>query len=654
MPEKLKILILEDNPADAELMKRELRRAGINFTAVRTDDESSFRQSLVELEPDVVLSDYALPTYDGAEAMLATSELRPEALFIFVSGVMGEEAAVEALKQGATDYILKDHLPRLPSAVEKAIRARDEESRRRNAEAALIENEKRFRSLAESAVDAIITADSNMKIVFWNKSAQRIFGYREDEIKGKEVLCMVPERFRNVYRDTIHRASFPREGVRAGKAIESTGVRKDGREVPIEISLSAWETGEGNYVTAIIRDVSERKRAEESIRRMNRSLMVLSEGNEALVRATGETGLLSDVCRVIVETGGYRMAWSGYLAKDALKTVEPVAWAGHEDGFLDSVRIAMTIPELRDCPTVKAIRLAEPALAPDFSGQACEPWRTEILKRGYRSCIALPLMKDGSAFGAMTLYTGEPAEFDKEEVELLMELAKDLSYGIHSLRARALQEEAQRAVKENLAILQQFTGGIIQAMAMTVETRDPYTAGHQRRVADLAAAIGREMGVSSDELEGIRTAGAIHDLGKIHVPSEILSKPGQLTPLERGIIMAHPQVGYEILKEIDFPWPIAEIVLQHHERMDGSGYPRGFHRENILREARILSVADVAEAMSSHRPYRPALGISNALAEISGNRGVLYDPLAVNACLRLFNEKGYAFDRAPETLTPVA
>jgi putative nucleotidyltransferase with HDIG domain len=171
--------------------------------------------------------------------------------------------------------------------------------------------------------------------------------------------------------------------------------------------------------------------------------------------------------------------------------------------------------------------------------------------------------------------------------------------------------------------------------------RDPYTAGHERRVAELAAAIAREMGLAEPLVEGIRFGSMIHDLGKIKIPAEILVKPSRLTPIEYELIKQHAQAGYDILKGIDFPWPVAQMVLQHHERLDGSGYPNGLKGEAICQEARILSVADTVEAMSSHRPYRPGLGIDKALAEIERGRGALYDPAAVDACLRLHRDKGY-------------
>lgn len=201
--------------------------------------------------------------------------------------------------------------------------------------------------------------------------------------------------------------------------------------------------------------------------------------------------------------------------------------------------------------------------------------------------------------------------------------------------------DSRKEIDNTLGKLRKALRGTIQAMALTVETRDPYTAGHQQRVAELARAIATELGVSEDQIQGIHFAGVIHDIGKISVPGEILSKPGKISENEIGIIKDHSRVGHDILRPVDFPWPIAQIVQQHHEKMDGSGYPGGILGENILLEARILTVADVVEAMSSHRPYRAALGVDVALSEISKGRGTLYDPEVVDACLRLFKERGY-------------
>jgi PAS domain S-box-containing protein len=205
------------------------------------------------------------------------------------------------------------------------------------------------------------------------------------------------------------------------------------------------------------------------------------------------------------------------------------------------------------------------------------------------------------------------------------------------------RREAQEKLKETLGKLRLSLRGSIQVISRIVEMRDSYTAGHQRRVTALSRAIALEMGLAEDRVEGLCLAGEIHDLGKISVPAEILSKPTRLTEFEFELIRIHPQAGYDIVKEIDFPWPIAEIILQHHERLDGSGYPQGLREAAILLEARILAVADVVEAIASHRPYRPALGIEVGLEELEQQKGILYDPDVVKACLTLFREKGFAF-----------
>jgi PAS domain S-box-containing protein len=195
--------------------------------------------------------------------------------------------------------------------------------------------------------------------------------------------------------------------------------------------------------------------------------------------------------------------------------------------------------------------------------------------------------------------------------------------------------------KEHVERLRKTLEGTIHALAYTVEARDPYTAGHQRRVADLARAIATEMGLPNDRVEGLYMAAFIHDIGKISVPAEILSKPTRLTKIEFNLIKTHSQSGYDILKDIEFPWPIARMVLEHHERMNGSGYPNGLAGDNILLDSRILAVADVVEAMASHRPYRASLGIEPALEELEKNKGILYDAAVADACLRLFRHKGY-------------
>ena len=225
----------------------------------------------------------------------------------------------------------------------------------------------------------------------------------------------------------------------------------------------------------------------------------------------------------------------------------------------------------------------------------------------------------------------------------LVDHKESVSGSVVVIRDITKKLEAEAKTVETLEKLRMAMGGMIQAMAYTVEKRDPYTAGHQRRVADLARTIATEMRLSSDQVDGIRMAGVVHDVGKIAIPSEILSKPGALTDLEYNLVKKHPEVGYDILKNIDFPWPIADIVLQHHERLDGSGYPRGLKGEEMLAEAKILAVADVMEAMSSHRPYRAAVGVDKALEELNEKKDRLYDAEVVAVCVDLFTKKKYEF-----------
>jgi putative two-component system response regulator len=257
-----------------------------------------------------------------------------------------------------------------------------------------------------------------------------------------------------------------------------------------------------------------------------------------------------------------------------------------------------------------------------------------------------PLVADAAFKLGVYDYITKPLERNRVLISIANALRRrDLELANRTYRENLEQMVAERttSLKDTMKRLRQTLDGIVDAMALTVETRDPYTAGHQRRVADLSCAIAREMGISEEQEAGVRTAGTIHDLGKITVPAEILSKPGRISEAEFTIIKTHPQVGYEILKGIEFPWPVAEIALQHHERMNGSGYPRGLKGQEILQEARIVGVADVVEAMASHRPYRPALGIDKALEEIRKNRGVLYDPEVVDACVRVFEEGRFSF-----------
>jgi PAS domain S-box-containing protein/putative nucleotidyltransferase with HDIG domain len=275
-------------------------------------------------------------------------------------------------------------------------------------------------------------------------------------------------------------------------------------------------------------------------------------------------------------------------------------------------------------------------------------WRQEdALRQPLRDIFRTVVSQEGDE-PEIALWARNGKKFSIEETNMpVTDGHRESSGHVLVFRDISARKNAEKELKESWEKLHQALEGTIQAMALTIEIRDPYTAGHQRRVSKLSCAIAQDLGMSEFQVEGLRVAGDIHDIGKIYVPAEILSKPGQITAIEYGIIKTHPQVGYDILKTIKFPWPVAQIVLQHHERLDGSGYPLGLVGDLILKEARILTVADIVEAMSSHRPYRPAQGIDKALAEVMENKGRFYDSDAVDACVRLFRENRFHFTEEP-------
>jgi len=396
---------------------------------------------------------------------------------------------------------------------------------------------------------------------------------------------------------------------------------------------------------------TRRLKIEDELQRVKRALAMIGESHKTLMLAQNKTELMQEICRVIVEVGGYDLAWVGIAGKGVRKSVDPVAYAGKGDtaGCLKNmhVRWDSTAPVLD--PIGEAIRYGKPVVVKNIlTAPTVISWRGEVLKHGLGSMAALPLSNNGRPFGALIIFSKNSTGFRAEEVKLLKPLADDLVYGIVALHTREERIKAEKEAKTSLEKLMQAFGAIIQVLESTVEIRDPYTAGHQRRVAELARSIAEDMGFSSDRIDGIGIAGIIHDIGKIYVPAEILSKPSKLSSIEFNLIKAHPQMGYDILKAIEFPWPVAKIVLQHHERLNGSGYPHRLTDGNILIEARILGVADVVEAMASHRPYRAALGIDKALTEVTRNRGALYDPIVVDSCLRLFAQGGFKFQKEAE------
>ena len=510
----------------------------------------------------------------------------------------------------------------------------DDITERKQIQESLRQSEEKFRSLVESTSDWIWEIDRQGLYTYASPRVETLLGYQPDEVLDKSPFnFMSPEEASRVGR-IMGKLIDKHEPL---IAVENTCLHKDGHPVTLETSGLPFfnEQGEFSGYRGIDRDITERKRHEIEIGKTSRALSLLSRCNTLLVHASNEQEILSEICQLAVESGGYLMAWVGFAEQDENRTVRPVAQSGYEEGYLDNVNITWADSELGRGPTGTAIRTGRAVINQNiWTNPDMKPWMEAALKRGYQASIALPLTSDKQILGALTIYAVEPNAFTDEEVSLLEEMANDLAYGITALRTR--KEHEQHTI-----VLRQSLEQSIQALAGTVESRDPYTAGHQRRVAELASAIAREMGLPDEQVNGLHLAATVHDIGKIHIPAEILSKPGRLSPIELSLVKTHAQAGYDILKNVEFPWPIADIIRQHHERQDGSGYPQGLKGEQILPEARILAVADVVESMISHRPYRPGLGEETTFDEIRQNRGRLYDPDVVDACLKLFTEKAY-------------
>ncbi|MBI5602554.1 MAG: HD domain-containing protein [Deltaproteobacteria bacterium] len=459
----IRILFVEDLPADAELAEWELRNEGLHFTSIRVETKEEFLKALEEFRPDLIISDYSMPEFDGLTALKLSLKHGPDIPFIILTGSTNEETAVDCMKVGATDYVIKERIRRLPFAVLEALEQKKARLAKEEAERALLASEEKYRNIFNNAVEGIFQATPDGRFLTANPALARLYGYGSPE----ELIETVTDIAKQIYVDPEQRREYSRILEEKGevKDYELHLKRKDG--TPFWISINA---------------------------------------------------------RAVYDS-----------------------------------------------------------------------------------------------MGKILFYEG---------------LSEDITR----------RKEAEKKLSESLESLRKAIGTTIQVMVAAVETKDPYTAGHQKRTTDLARAIASEMGLPQDRIEGIRMAGAIHDIGKLSVPAEILSKPTKLSAIEFSLIKEHSKYGYAILKEVESPWPLADMILQHHERMDGSGYPQGLKGEDILLEARIIAVADVVEAIASFRPYRPALGIEAALEEIEKNAGVMYDKEVVVSCLRLFRERGFGFE----------
>lgn len=371
------------------------------------------------------------------------------------------------------------------------------------------------------------------------------------------------------------------------------------------------------------------------------ALSALSEAAAALARANSTDLLISEVCDAITFQGHYLLAWVGRAEDDEKRLISPLGGAGSALAYIKKIQISWSDQEKTGMgPAGIAIRTNKTTVVIDADvDPGFEVWRQLAQEYGIRSAIACPIADGaGHPYGVLVVYSAVPDAFGPEEAKLFESLAHELSFGLRAIkRQHELDDQIHQKelIQERLASALKAT---IEAMSRTMEWRDPYTAGHQKRVALISTAIAKQMGLGDEKIQALYMAAMVHDLGKVAVPAEILTKPSRLTNLEMQMVQAHPESGYQILKDIPFPYPIAEMVYQHHERLDGSGYPRGLAGDQICIEARILAVADTIEAMATHRPYRPGKGIDAAMTEVQIEAGSKLDPRITAAAFELYKD----------------
>ncbi|HER25223.1 MAG TPA: PAS domain S-box protein [Candidatus Atribacteria bacterium] len=459
-------------------------------------------------------------------------------------------------------------------------------SDRKKAEEALIESEERYRTIFENTGTAMLVVEEDTTSSMVNSQCEKLSGYSKEEIENKMKWTdfVVPEDLEKMKKYHLERR---KNGGKTPTEYEFRMMDKKGRVKDIFMKIGMIPHTKKSVASLI--DITARKQTEGNLKNAKDELQTILDSVPAII-----------------------------FYRDT------------EDKI---IRVSKTSADLLKLPIKDIIGKTTEELFPQEQAEKMKRDDREVIISGKakRNIIQSYTASDGIRW---QIVDKVPYINKEGKINGVISLAKDITE----------QRNTEQKLQETLQRLQKTMTAVLDTISRIVEAKDPYTAGHQRRVSQLATAIALELNLPQDQLEGIRISSLIHDIGKIGIPIEILSKPTKLSDIEFSLIKAHPQLGYDILKSIDFAYPIAQIVLQHHERLDGSGYPEGLEGDNILFEAKIIGVADTVEAMSSHRPYRPALDIDIALEEISQNRGILYDPEVVDVCLKLFKEKGFKFE----------
>jgi PAS domain S-box-containing protein len=476
-----------------------------------------------------------------------------------------------------------------------------------------------------------------------NPAAEALSGYTREELLGLSIVQLHPEaereRVKAEFLKTEHQPSR-----HAGYHIQ----RKDGRCAPVTISSSKSVALDGQpVVVGVYFDVTELEQREHRLAAKRWAIAAYAGAAMALWQRHTPESLVEAICEAITRESVYILAWVGIAEDGAGKPVRVAAAAGSALSFMNGLQQSWSkdLP-FGQGPTGICIRTQQVQIVEDTQASPVySPWRERARQFGVRSSIAIPLVANGGSRGALNVYAAHANSFDPAAIKVFQHLADQIGHGLHAIeQERMLLAERERLVKTE-RLLTEAMSAMVAPIVLAMEMRDPYTAGHQVRVAEIACAIGKEQGWSETQLQGLRVAAMVHDIGKISISAELLTKPTKLSHAEWEIIHGHPETGFTILKDIPFAWPVAEIVRQHHEKLDGSGYPLGLKGDAILPEAKVLAVADIVEAMSAFRPYRPAIELETVLREIEGQAGTLLDAEAVRVCVALFREKKFALPK---------
>lgn len=397
-------------------------------------------------------------------------------------------------------------------------------------------------------------------------------------------------------------------------------------------------------VLSIARDVTEAVAVAEALARKNRMLTALVSGLLAIQGETDRVALAQSVTRALVEQAGFALATIAELEDESPQSLTLLAASGYlAEKIPAMIEVLRSTPDI-DGPTIAAIRTRKPCLWNGFAARPELAWAREVFgPHDLQSSVVVPMVFSGRLFGVLAIYSRDEILFTPDDLDPLVAFTDQLARVLTTLDSYVRYEESEAGRLAAVSRVKEALIETVGSLATVVEVRDPYTAGHQRKVATLAVEIARELGWSAERVEGVRIGALLHDIGKIAIPAELLTKPGRLTPEEFALIKTHAARGGELLRGVRFDWPILEMVTQHHERLDGSGYPLGLTNGAIAEEAKVLAVADVTEAMLAYRPYRQAIDLGTVFAELENGRGRLYEPEAVDIAVRLIRERGTAW-----------